>query len=242
MSLADRNTIIQKLTSLQIIHLNIHIAKKWFKKIGSSFTWYIIENKPFYKNIMVEGVWKKKVYTGSIIPRQMRFIPLFYTPLVESILQKTILNENLEKFQVETSSDLHRTTKKDLISTEQTNEFKYRIIHTPKQTLYSSRPHKFQSGYKVFLSTTDKYSIFVDVDVGMTQSIAFIRCADQEQAMRYKQILEHPLYVFLNNICRWGNFNNIRILQSFPIPKHNNDIYSSFSISKEEIQHIYENL
>ena len=44
MSYADRNTLIEKLTSLQILYLNIHTAKKYFKKIGSSFTWYIIKN------------------------------------------------------------------------------------------------------------------------------------------------------------------------------------------------------
>ena len=53
MSYADRNVLIKILTSLQIIHLDIHTAKKYFKKIGSSFTWYIIQNCAFYKNINV---------------------------------------------------------------------------------------------------------------------------------------------------------------------------------------------
>ena len=34
MSYADRNTLIEKLTSLQFIYLNIHTAKKYFKKMG----------------------------------------------------------------------------------------------------------------------------------------------------------------------------------------------------------------
>jgi hypothetical protein len=116
------------------------------------------------------------------------------------------------------------------------------LIHTPKQTVYASRPHKFQEGYKVFISTTDKYKVFVD-ECGMTQSIVFIRCDTKVQAETYKNILEHPLYVFLNNICRWGNFNNIRILQSFPIPQLPvGDIYEYFNITPEEIQYIEENL
>ncbi len=56
MSYADRNTLIETLTSLQIIHLDIHNAKKYFKKIGSSFTWYIIQNCNSYKNINVSGI------------------------------------------------------------------------------------------------------------------------------------------------------------------------------------------
>lgn len=43
----------------------------------------------------------------------------------------------------------------------------------------------------------------------MTQSIAFILCDNLNQAEKYLKILNNPLYHFLNNICRWGNFNNI---------------------------------
>ena len=53
----------------------------------------------------------------------------------------------------------------------------------------------------------------------MTQSIVFIRCNSKEEAENIKNILEHKLYRFLNNICRWGNFNNIRILQRLPVYK-----------------------
>jgi hypothetical protein len=108
--------------------------------------------------------------------------------------------------------------------------------------VWASKPHKFQDGYKVFISTTDKYKVFVD-DCGMTQSIVFIICENNNQAQQFKMILEHPLYVFINNICRWGNFNNIRILQSFPIPKiiytgDTNEIYDYFGISENEIKFI----
>ena len=81
----------------------------------------------------------------------------------------------------------------------------------------------------------------------MTQSIVFILCKNEDEAKKYLQILNHPLYVFINNICRWGNFNNIRILQSFPIPDmeysgNNQEIYSYFGITEDEIQFINENI
>jgi methylase of polypeptide subunit release factors len=62
MSYADRNLLIGVITSLQIIHLDIHSAKKYFKKVGSSFTWYVIQNRAFYKDITISGIWKKKKY------------------------------------------------------------------------------------------------------------------------------------------------------------------------------------
>jgi adenine-specific DNA-methyltransferase len=246
MSYADRNILIEILTSLQIVHLDIHRAKKYFKKIGSSFTWYIIENCPYYKNINISGIWKKNEYESSVISKKRKYIPLLYNDKVDRILSKTVDNELLKKFEVKTSSDLHRYTKSSLISNEKSDEYKYKLIHTPSQTVYSSRAHKYQEGYKVFISTTDKYNVFID-NCGMTQSIVFILCNNKEEAERYLKILKHPLYVFINNICRWGNFNNIRILQSFPIPDidytgDEDEIYNYFNINEEEKEYIKENL
>ena len=242
MSYADRNLLIEIITSLQIIHLDIHTAKKYFKKIGSSFTWYIIENSPFYKNIDISGIWKKKEYISSVISKQRKYIPLLYNDIVQNILSKTIDNIDLQKFEIKTSSYLHKYTKAEFINDEKTDIYKYKLIHTPSQIVYSSIPHKFQEGYKIFISTTDKYNVFID-NCGMTQSIVFIICANEEEAKKYLKILQHPLYLFINNICRWGNFNNIRILQSFPIPTieysgNLQEIYDNFNITKEEIEFI----
>jgi len=246
MSYADRNVLIEIITSLQIVHLDIHSAKKYFKKIGSSFTWYLIQNCASYKDINVSGIWKKKEYNSSVISKKRKYIPLLYNQIVESILSKTIDNTTLKKFDIKTSSDLHKYTKSSFINDEKTEKFKYKLIHTPSQVVYSSRAHKFQDGYKIFISTTDKYKVFID-NCGMTQSIVFILCSSKEEAEKYLKILQHPLYVFINNICRWGNFNNIRILQSFPIPKieysgNNEEIYNYFNITKEEIKYINDNM
>ena len=246
MSYADRNVLIEIITSMQIVHLDIHTAKKYFKKIGSSFTWYIIQNCPFYKNINVSGIWKKKEYVSSVISKPRKYIPLLYNQVVQNILAKTVDNTELPKFEIKTSSYLHKYTKSDFIRDEKNEEYKYKLIHTPSQTVYSSKPHKFQEGYKVFISTTDKYSVFID-NCGMTQSIVFILCDDEEHAKKYLQILQHPLYIFINNICRWGNFNNIRILQSFPIPSieysgNHKELYNYFNITNDEIYYISTNI
>lgn len=240
MSFADRNTLIGDLTQMQIRYINIHIAKKYFKKVGSSFVWYLIENSPFYKEIEVEGIWKNRLYKSVVKSEKRRFIPLFYNSLIQSILHKTIDKTN-SKFKVLTSSDLHKYTKKAFISINQDEVYKYKLIHTPKQTVWSSRPHKYQQGYKVFISTTSGYDTFVD-NCGMTQSIAFIQCNDKSEAEKISSVLKHPLYRFLNNICRYGNFNNIRILQNFPYCVEYDDVYKKFDLTEEEIKFIDENI
>ncbi len=240
MSYADRNTLILELTDLQIHYINIHIAKKYFKKVGSSFTWYLIENTESYKDIEIEGIWKKKLYKSVVRSERRHFIPLYYTDLIQNIINKTI-DKSGEKFVVETSSDLHKYTKKQFISNERDEIYKYKLIHTPKQTVWSSRPHKFQEGYKVFISTTSYYSTFVD-NCGMTQSVAFIRCNSKKHADNISSVLNHPLYTFINNICRYGNFNNIRIMQKFPYCEDYDNVYKKFGITQEEIEFIQANV
>lgn len=247
MSMSNRNTLISRLTSLQIIHLDIHTAKKYFKKIGSSFTWYVIQNKKSYENISVSGIWKKQIYHDEVASMKRNFIPLLYTQIVQDIFAKTIDNEKLSKYKIETSSYLHRFTKKELFSTTQSDTFKYTVVHTPKQRIFSSKPHKYQEGYKVFISLTDKYSTFVEKDCGMTQSIAYLLSDDKCIAENTQKILSHPLYVFVNNVCRYGNFNNVRILQKmpeFPMIYTGNagEIYKFFRISTQEQKFLEENL
>ena len=106
--------------------------------------------------------------------------------------------------------------------------------------MFSSKPHKFQDGYKVFISTTTYYKVFVD-NCGMTQSIAFIRCDSKDDAENYMKVLKHPLYKFINNICRWGNFNNIRILQSLPYCDNYYTVYKTLKFTQEEIDFIAKN-
>lgn len=236
MSLADRNDVAALLTSQQIHHLDIHSAKRYFKKIGSSFTWYVVEKCAPFKDINISGIYKGRMFCSSVSSRVRDYIPLLYTKEVQSILSKTV-DAQLPCFKVETSSDLHKFTKKDLIRSTADDVYAYKLIHTPSQTVYASRPHKFQEGYKVFISTTDKYKLFIDA-CGMTQSIAFIRCKDLEEAEEIKTVLSHPMYEFINNICRWGNFNNVRILQRLPIPQKKDYIYGSFSISESEQEFI----
>jgi len=236
MSLADRNLVIKNITENQLIELDIHGAKKWFPKIGSSFTWMVLEKKKPYKKTKVRCRFEGKEYESDLVISKRSFIPLLWTEEVRSIFSKTIDKAN-KKYLVETSSDLHKYTKKKLISDIKTNEFQFKLIHTPSTVVWAKRKHKFQDGYKCFISTTSYYSTFVD-DCGMTQSIAFIRCDDMKSAHDISDILSHDLYVFLNDVCRWGNFNNIRILQKFPIPNDPKDIYGSFGITKKEIEFI----
>jgi hypothetical protein len=100
---------------------------------------------------------------------------------------------------------------------------------------------------KIFISITDKYSVWVDAgESGMTQAVLYVLCGTVAEAECLCAQLRHPLFVFLNNICRWGKFNNIRVIQSFPeIPTTIVDeegVYAFFGLDASEIAFVRENV
>ncbi len=230
MSYSNRNVLPKQLSEYQFIHLDINGAKKWFPKVGSSFTWFLLQKTPNYKAFTISNNYKINDTQTAFLDKNSNFIPLYYSNIVKSIFDKTINNANLPKYKIETTSYLHRTTKKEFLNDVQSNEYQFRQIHTPSQVVYSKIPHKYQEGYKVFISLTNQYSTFID-DCGMTQSIAFVRTQNFEEAQKIKQELDNEVFHFINNVTRYGNFNNIRILQNFPI------LYS-FQLNEEETNFI----
>lgn len=215
MSFSDRNILPGMMSQYQFHHLNIHGAKKYFPGVGSSFTWFLMQKVPNEKPFKVQNHYKIQDTVQVKLDKGVSFIPLYYSDAVRTLINKTIYS-NHPKYAVETTSDLHRTTKKTLLSSTMDSQHQHRLIHTPKQTVWSSRPHKFQQGWKVFISLSDKYGTFVD-DCGMTQSVAFIRCKTKQEAMRIKKELDSPVYRCINNLTRYGNFNNVRVLQHLPL-------------------------
>ncbi len=212
MSYADRNKLPKELTNFQFIHLNIHGAKKYFPKVGSSFTWFLIQKKNNNKKFIVENNYILKDKKKVRFRKNMNFIPLYCSEDSLSLMEKVTDNKGYV-YNVETSSYLHRYTKQDKLSNKRSKTYKYKVIHTPSQTLWSKEKHKFQEGYKVFISLTNQYSTFID-NCGMTQSVAFIRCKTEEEAIKIKEELDSPVYKTIVNLTRYGNFNNIRVIQN----------------------------
>ena len=214
MSFSDRNTLPAQISQYQLLHLDIHGAKKWFPKIGSSFTWFLLKKTPNTKPFIIKNHYGKCDKVEARLDKGVSFIPLYYSSAVRSLMRKTIYAKG-EKHLVETTSDLHRYTKAKLIKDNKDAKHQHKLIHTFRQTAWGSRPHKYQNGWKVFLCLSGYYETMID-NCGMTQSVAFIRCKSKQAAEKLRRELDNPLYRAINNLTRYGNFNNIRIMQNFP--------------------------
>lgn len=113
MSYADRNTLPQLLSQYKILTLNIGEAKKWFPGVGSSFTYFVIQKIP--NDLTPTKIISNTGIEYGIIDKKVPCIPLKYNELIRSLFNKVVFNSS-EKYPVKTSSDLHKYTKKALLS------------------------------------------------------------------------------------------------------------------------------
>lgn len=231
----------------QLHHVNIGECSKWFNGIGSQFSYYLIEKTPIYKETTFEyffkggvNISKNKGTSSFKLNNKIKFIPQLPIAEAFSILEKSVFS-SLPKFKVEYDSDLHKFTKKDLISDVQDEIFKHKLFHTPTQIVWSKRPHKSQNKIKVFIPLTTYYeSILID-KCGNTQGMGYIIIKDMKAAKATKQILTSKFYRFIANITRWSNFNVPMVMKSLPLypenlPINDSDIYKYFKLNKHEIQ------
>lgn len=230
MSYADRNTLPAELTKYWFIEMDLGQCKRYFPGVGSSFTWFVWQKTSNKKTTIVHNGYKIIDTQTVMLPSGIPYIPLYCHPIVQSIFDK-VVNNTETKYNIQTSSDLHKYTKARFLSNIYDVEHPYEIIHTPSQTVWASRPHIFQEGWKVYIATTTYYQSFIKENCGMTQSIAFIRCNSKEEAERINQELMSPVYKMIIALTRYGNFNNIRILQNLTI-------LDKLSLTTEEIEYI----
>ena len=226
MSYADRNNMPKLLSAYHFVELNLGECKKYFPGVGSSFTWFVWKKEKNDLPTIIHNGYKIKDTQEVILPSNVSYIPLYCHPLVQNIFNK-VINSTGEKYKIQTSSNLHKYTKAHLLNTIKTDEFKYEIVHTPSQTVWSKQPHIYQDGWKVYIATTTNYQTFIKKDCGMTQSIAFILCDNEEEAIRINEELQQPVYKMIVALTRYGNFNNIRILQ-------NMTVFNKLNLTKEE--------
>lgn len=206
-----------------LLYLDIQACARHFD-VGSKFCYFLLQKSPRNDQqkvrVNVDFKGSKSLvpsrYAGSIkLPAAASFIPQLCTPAALSILKKTAFSER-EKFAVMYDSDLHRYTKRSLLSSRKSKNFSYRTVHTPKQTFWAKRPHKNFGKVKVFLPLTTNYEeLFID-DCGNTQGVGYILCNSVQEANKVARVLLSRPYRFIAGITRWSNFNVPGVMKSLP--------------------------
>lgn len=225
----------------QLRVVNINECSRHFPGVGSKFSYYLIEKCPIYSETKFifdfkggSSIKPLRGFSTYTLNPNIRFIPQLPVAEAFNILEKTVFSQ-LPKYDVRYDSDLHRFTKQQLLAEHEDEQFPFKVIHTPSQTFWSSRPHKTFGKTKLLIPLTTYYEHMLIDSAGVTQGMGYVLCADRKEAEKIRKILLSDLYRFIANITRWSNFNVPLVMQNLPM--YNGDpvnIGEYFNLNKDE--------
>ena len=185
-------------------------VKKFFPKVGSSFTIFIWQKGVFNIETMVINNYLVKDTQKVNIPKDIPFIPLYITQTVIDLVGK-LISDKPSKFNYR--CDLHNYTQSKYLSDTQDDTFKYETIHTLRKTRYASKKQDIYDKWLIIIPLSTYYIPEVMHHVNTTQSVGYFAFDTKEMAESYLKIITKPQFKLLIHLTRYGNFNNIMVLK-----------------------------
>jgi hypothetical protein len=191
----------------QMLYLEIHNTKDGMKmfKTGTRYDWYILKKRK--NNILTEI----KGEDGKIVKinlNNFEFLPNYNFENVFKLLAKN----KEEKCPIVQSMSSYESRKK-WMSSKESKEFKYPIIHSTPQNgiryMYSSRNDKGHFGIpKVIFGESGIYNAIIDIEgkYGMTQGAMAIEITNISEGKNIKKFIESLDFKEVLNACSWSNF------------------------------------
>lgn len=233
MTYNNNNPTLQKfLTEGSFLVIDNDI-KKYFPKIGSSFTVFVWQKGVHdNKTHVVNNFLKKDIQKNIIIDKNIPFIPLYLSQNILNIIPKIVKDER-NKFDYR--CDLHNFTKKDYLSDVQNEEFPFRTIHTARKTRYSKIKQDIYDKWTIIFPLSTYYIPYIETKTNVTQSVGYISFDEKDEAEEYLDIVKRPIFKALVHITRYGNFNNIKLLRHLDF-----DFDSKENLTDSELKEIDE--
>lgn len=226
MSFNNKNTTLEKLLNNGEFLVIDNDCKKFFPKIGSSFTILIWQKTKSKKITKVFNNFLIKDYQEVIIPKNIKFLPLYLNQQILSIINKSVRQErNNFKYRC----DLHNFTKRDCLSDQKNNIYKYETIHTARKTRYATFKQDIYDKYLIIVPLSTYFLPYVKNNVNVTQSVGYIEFQQKAEAEKYLENLNQSHIKVLVHLTRYGNFNNTKLLKHLNFNKN-------IIMNKEETQ------
>ena len=212
MTYNNKNTTLERLLTEGSFLVIDNRAKKYFPGVGSSFTIFVWQKG-------VHGL-KTKVYNDYVItdeqmvsiPSNLPFIPLYLSQPVIGLVEEYI-DKAKENGRFYYRCDLHNFTQKEKLSDVQDDTFKYETIHTARKTRYACMKQDIYDKWVDIIPLSTYYVPYLRHNVNTTQSVGYVSFDTEEDAKKYLNTLNKPLFRVLIHLTRYGNFNNIMVLK-----------------------------
>jgi len=229
--------------SKNITFINRDECEKYFKGIGSNFSYFVYSKEPYGGN--TEFVTKNidssiDSFSSNLNDCLFGVFPRDLSKIGISILHKTLNNNELLGV---TNTTICHANNKHRWKSIQDDEFNFPIEKTPNLTIYYNRPHPHQNLKKVLIPTTTYFRSMYLTTNGTSQSFCYYVLKDNEDSDIVMHNINNKLFDYLNECFRYSNWNSVKLLAKLPkIPFNTKlkdiEIYKYFNLTDEEINHI----
>ena len=238
----------------QLKYLAIETSNKHFPKVGSTFTYFLIEKKIYYEKTIIEYMYCNKIETIKIMLEKGFKIPRVLTKLdIEILSQLTSKTNNyiLHDFMFDNKTQRIRKQHidKNIVSIKETDKNKIKIIDTINKTTpfpgkyyyYNLKDNDFNKD-KLILSKKGYLMPYIDKTKSYTYSDNFKYIIDDD-IEQIKLLFESKIVKYLLFQYSKNGFDSIDIIKT--INKKNltnikieNELYNLYNLTEEHINHI----
>jgi len=228
-----------------ITFINRDECKKHFPGVGSTFSYFVIENKEYNNKTSILS----KNIDGTIevvnnLDLEKCIVDVFPRDLSDhglSIINKTLNNE-VEKLGIINNTYNHSVHRTKWSGTE-SEEFCHPIQNTPSKLYWYNYAHPHQGMLKLLIPTTTYFRRQLVTTNGVTQSFCYFLIDETMDSNIVLNNINNKLYDYLNECFRYANWNSVNLLRKLPkLPidrlMTDNEIYEYFNLNEEEINHI----
>lgn len=229
--------------SKNITFINRDECEKYFKGIGSNFSYFVYSKEPYdgktdfiTKNIdnsidSFSANLNKCLF--GVFPRDLSKIGI-------RILHKTLNGNQL--IGIENTTICHANNKNKWKEIP-IDSFRFPIEKTPNSTIYYNKPHPHQDLKKVLIPTTTYFRSMYITTHGTSQSFCYYLIKDTEDSDIVMHNLNNKLFDYLNECFRYSNWNSVKLLKKLPqipfdLKLTDVEIYKYFNLTDTEINHI----
>jgi hypothetical protein len=200
-----------------LLYLNVNECKKYFN-VGSSFTYYLIQNKITF-NLITEVIseYKKQIEKSEINIKEYKnlsFLPIHITKETIDIVKKLSTNNN--KIIVDRLRTLDTSTKngKKHLRLEKDDVYKYITYHTDAKVYYSDIQQENYEKYKILLNSSGYLKPMLQNNCNVTEIKYIIYVASVEEGNKIIEVLNNEDSKKYFELCKYCGFNSKNVIEN----------------------------
>jgi len=218
-----------------------------FPNVGSSFAHYVIRNAPRPSNHATSIVASGKKFTREL-HGEIVYLPNVLEAADFGIHEKVMFQSRARldvRWDYVTCHNI-RIHDSDTLSRERTRRHKYPVLHTNKQTWWSSIQQEFATKKKVMWSRSGYTKPFLDRGLlGGTDMAYYVLVSSVRAGVRLEKILNLSLFQYIYATAKWSGFGNERVFRLLPsVPEDveptDSAVFQYFELTEEEVSRVRE--